>query len=220
MSQENKQPQDDRRPPPEAEAQSECPSQPAPAGGPEAASAQAQPPAASAANDVAALHQEIAELRDKNLRLLAELQNQQKRFMREREEALRYAEAELARELLVVLDDLERTLAAATNTPDVATLTDGVRIVYEHFLKVLKRCHIEPIEAVGRPFDPAFHEALLQQPSAEYPAGTVVAELARGYRMRERLLRPSRVIVSSGAPPAPGAEATPTGNPDSEKEER
>ncbi len=80
--------------------------------------------------------------------------------------------------------------------------------------------HIEPIEAVGQPFDPTFHEALLQQPSAEHPAGTVVAELARGYRMRERVLRPSRVVVSSGPATASEAAAPPADSADGEKKER
>jgi len=157
-------------------------------------------------DELTQLRREVAELRDKNLRLVAELQNQQKRTQREKQEALRYAEAEFARDLLVVLDDLNRTLEVANTAADVQTVVDGVRIIYEHFLKVLEQRQIKCIEAVGKPFNPAFHEALMQQPSPEHPAGTVLGETARGYTMHERVLRPSRVILSSGPPPTPADE--------------
>jgi molecular chaperone GrpE len=161
-------------------------------------------------DELALLRREVAELRDKNLRLMAELQNQQKRAQREKQEAQRFAEAELARALLNVLDDLERAQEAARSAQDAQAVAEGVRLVSEHFLKVLRDHHVAPIEALGRPFDPAFHEAMLQQPSAEQAAGTVLQEIARGYTMHERVLRPSRVVVSSGPPvtdtPAGGAQ--------------
>lgn len=150
------------------------------------------------------LQREVEELRDKNLRLVAELQNQQKRAQRDRQEAVRFAEADFARDLLVVLDDLERTQDSAQAASDAQAVADGVRIIYEHFLKLLKDHGIMPIEALGQPFDPTYHEAMMQKPSEEYPAGTVMQELARGYTMHERVLRSSRVIVSTGAPDAAG----------------
>lgn len=149
-------------------------------------------------DELTAARREVAELRDKNLRLLAEAQNQQKRAEREKQELRRYAEFELARELLVLIDDLERTADAARAVPNSQAVADGVRIVSEHFQKILRDHGIAPIEAVGRPFDPSFHEALLKQPSDEHPAGVVLQELARGYTMHERVLRPSRVAVSGG----------------------
>jgi molecular chaperone GrpE len=147
---------------------------------------------------------EVEELREKNLRLMAEMRNLQQRFQREREDALRYAEADFAREMLLIADDLERTLAAVTNADEASSskLLEGVRIVYDHFQKVLRGRRIEPIEAVGQPFDPHEHEALMQQPSDKHPPGTVMAESVRGYRMHTRVLRPSKVVVSSG--PGPG----------------
>lgn len=189
------------------------PAAPEAAPAPDAAPAPAAGPAPAPADEPAALQRELAELRERNLRLLAEVQNAQKRAQREKQEALRYAEAELARDLLVIIDDLERTLDAARSAGDAPAVVDGVRIVYEHFLKVLRQRHIEPIEAVGRPFNPALHEALLQRPSDEHPAGTVVEELARGYRMHERVLRPSRVVVSAG----PAAAPAPAGPPPKEE---
>jgi molecular chaperone GrpE len=159
-------------------------------------------------DELSAARREVAELRDKNLRLLAEAQNQQKRAERERQELRRFAEFELARELLVLIDDLERTADAARAIPQGQAIADGMRIVSEHFQKILRDHGIAPIEAVGRPFDPSFHEALLQQPSDQHPAGIVLQELARGYTMHERVLRPSRVAVSSGSvQPASGAPA-------------
>jgi molecular chaperone GrpE len=186
--------------------------EPAPTAGqkpPEAVADSTMPGAAAAPpaeDELTRARRELDELRDKNLRLVAELQNQQKRTQREKQEALRYAEAEFARDLLVVLDDLNRTLEVASTAADVQTVVDGVRIIYEHFLKVLEQRQIKCIEAVGKPFNPAFHEALMQQPSPEHPAGTVLAETARGYTMHERVLRPSRVILSSGPPPTPADE--------------
>ncbi len=155
-------------------------------------------------DELTALRREIDDLRDKNLRLLAEVQNAGKRAEREKQESLRYAEADFAKDLLQVLDDLERTLQAAQTAADPQALAQGVRMVHDHFLKVLRARHIVPIDAAGQPFDPAHHEALLQQPSEEHPAGTVMQEVARGYKMHERVLRPTRAIVSSG--PGPGAQ--------------
>lgn len=158
--------------------------------------------AAAAAPPEDVIRREVAELRDKNLRLMAELQNQQKRIDRERQELRRYAEADLARELLAVLDDLQRAYQAADANEHTQAMAEGVRLVGERFSKVLRDHNIVPIEAVGHPFDPTFHEAVLQQPSHELPAGTVLEEVAQGYLMHDRVLRPSRVIISSGPPAA------------------
>ncbi len=160
-------------------------------------------------DELTALRHEAEALRDKNLRLMAESQNQHKRAQREQQEALRFAEAEFARDLLVLLDDLERTQESIKAATDVQPVADGVRMIYEHFVKVLNQRQIEPIEALGKPFNPAFHEAISQQPSDEHPAGTVIQEIGRGYTMHERVLRPSRVIVSGGPRkdgPQPGEE--------------
>jgi molecular chaperone GrpE len=157
-------------------------------------------------DELTRLRREVEELRERNLRLLAEAQNTHKRAQREKQEALRFAESALAGELLHVLDNLERASDAANTATEARPVADGVRIVLEHFRKVLADREIRPIDAVGKPFDPTFHQAMLQQPSDEYPAGTVLQELARGYTMHERVLRPARVIVSTG-PAAGGASA-------------
>ncbi|MCK4340897.1 MAG: nucleotide exchange factor GrpE [Phycisphaerae bacterium] len=173
---------------------------------PDEAVATEDQPRAEAEDELTKLRREVEELREKNLRIIAESQNLQKRAQREQQEAVRFAEAEFVRELLVVLDDFERTQESAKSAADVQSVADGVRIVYEHFLKVLNQHGIKPIEAVGRPFDPTYHAAMMQQPSDEHPAGTVMQEMARGYTMHERVLRPSRVIVS-GDPAREQSEA-------------
>ena len=162
-------------------------------------------------DEVTKLRREVEELRDKNLRLVAEQQNLQKRALRDKQEALRYAESAFATQLLVVLDDFDRTFESAQSATDVAVVADGMRIVYEHFLKVLQQHGIQPIDALGKPFDPSYHEAMMQQPSEEHPAGTILQEMARGYTMHDRVLRPSRVIVSGG-PPSSGGDSQPEAN--------
>ena len=84
---------------------------------------------------------------------------------------------------------------AATAT-DIAPVAEGVKIVYDQFLKILGDHHIEPIDAVGQPFDPTFHEAVMQQPSREHPPGSVHQQLARGYMMHGRVIRPAKGIVA------------------------
>ena len=190
-----------RKKPKPDEIQTDAPAVAAPEPEPGLPEAQAPPPTeAEKPPELAAAEQEIERLRDENLRLVAELRNLRQRTQREKAEALKYAEADFARELLVLLDDLERAQAAAPAAENVQALAEGVRIVHEHFLKVLRDRGIQPIEALGRPFDPELHQALSQQPSAECPAGTVMQELARGYRMHGRVIRPAKVVVSSGPP--------------------
>ncbi len=144
------------------------------------------------------LRQERDELNDKYLRAVAESRNIQQRAQRDKQESLRYAEADFARDLMIVLDDLNRTIESAADATDPAAVVAGVKLVHDNFLKVLRQRHIEEIEAVGQPFDPDVHEALLHQPSDEVPAGTVLQEIARGYRMHDRVIRSARVVVSSG----------------------
>ena len=148
------------------------------------------------ADELTRLRQELQEARDRNLRAVAEMQNQQRRAQRDKEDSLKFAESQFAKELLVVLDGLERAREAAGTATDVAPVAEGVRIVYDQFLKILSDHHIEPIDAVGQPFDPSFHEAVMQQPSPAHSSGTVLQQLARGYQMHGRVIRPAKVIVA------------------------
>jgi molecular chaperone GrpE len=138
-----------------------------------------------------------AEERDKFLELLqrtqADFENYQKRNRRELELERKYALTPLARDLLPVLDNLERALAYA-NAGD--SLAQGVRMVRSQLLDILRRHHIVPIAAEGQPFDPNQHEALLHEPSGEHPPGTVIRVLEPGYVYHDRVLRPAKVAVS------------------------
>ncbi|KPK86575.1 MAG: hypothetical protein AMJ81_00875 [Phycisphaerae bacterium SM23_33] len=136
-------------------------------------------------------------------RVSADFINYQKRVQRDITEARDFANADLIRELLGVLDDMERALQAArANHSQDDPLLAGMQLVYGKALEVLGRFGLQPIEAQGRPFDPTRHEAMMQQPSAEHQSPTVLSELQRGYELKGRVLRPARVVVSS--PPQEG----------------
>jgi molecular chaperone GrpE len=167
-------------------------------GGPPEANAEAAPvPAASEAD----------EWKDKYLRARAELSNYQKRAQKDRTDSIRYAVADLARALLPVLDNLDRAVEAATGaTGGTEALAEGARLTRDMFVKVLKEFDVTEIEAEGQPFDPAVHEALMEQPSDKHPNRTVLQQVAKGYRLHDRVLRPARVIVSKGEVQADGGK--------------
>ena len=147
----------------------------------------------------AELEAELARVKDERLRAEADLQNARRRAARDSEEAERRGEARAFGALLSLIDDLERARASAEG--EVAgPLAEGVAMVLMRALDELSRLGITPIDPQGAPFDPREHEALLSADSAEHPAGTVSRVIARGYRHGDRLLRPARVAVSTGAP--------------------
>jgi molecular chaperone GrpE len=140
---------------------------------------------------------EVEEWKDKYLRAKAELLNYQRRADKNQGEALRYANANLAKVLLPVLDDLERVTATQADEIDNAkVILDGVKLTLDNFLKILRDFHIVPIEAEGKPFDPQVHEAVMEDSSVEHPQRMVLKEIARGYQLHDRVLRPARVTVS------------------------
>jgi molecular chaperone GrpE len=135
-------------------------------------------------------------LKDKLLRAHAELENYRKRVQREREEDRRYAAAPFARDLLPVLDNLQRAVDAADKGGTVEDLRQGVRMVLQQANELLGRFQVRPIEAAGKPLDPNYHEAITQMPS-DQPPMTVLQEVERGYTLHDRVLRPSKVIVAA-----------------------
>lgn len=143
--------------------------------------------------DVERLEREIADLRDRSVRTLADFDNYRKRAERERQEMRRYALLEPMRELVEVVDNLERAAAAAGSAED---LKQGVDMILRQLGDFLRRHGIVPIEAEGELFDPAFHEAVSRQESDEVEEPTVAQELQKGYRLHERLVRPARVVVA------------------------
>jgi len=183
---------------------------------PEPAEPTAEPeaaaPAAPAAppRDAAALERELEECRDKLLRAKAENQNLVRRTAVEKSEAIRYANEVLMKALLPVVDGFERTLAAARESENSKALVEGVSLVYEQMLKVLRDNGVTPIEALGKAFDPVHHSAAMQQPSPDHEPGTVLHELQKGYRLCERVIRPAHVVIAG----KPAAETSPVTDAD------
>jgi molecular chaperone GrpE len=138
-------------------------------------------------------------------RTRADLENYQKRTQRDLAVERRYAQMPLAGDLLGPLDNLERATAAALQAGDTGSLAQGVTMVVAQLLDVLRRHGITRIEALGKEFDPNLHQAVMQQPSAEHPPGTVVMVLESGYLFHDRVLRPARVAVA--VEPAPAGQS-------------
>lgn len=151
--------------------------------------------AAAPGGDIAALIKERDEARDQALRARAEFINYQKRSKQQAEADRLYAIGNLGHDLLDVLDNLDRA-AEALRSSGQEGVASGLEMVHRQFLAVMAKYGVEPIEAIGQPFDPNFHDALMRQPSADAPEGCVVAELSRGYKIHDRVLRPSKVAVS------------------------
>jgi molecular chaperone GrpE len=130
-------------------------------------------------------------------RTRADFENYQKRMQRDLAEERRYAHAAFARELLPILDNLQRALDAARQEGEKGPLIQGVTLVQTQLLDIFRRFGITPIDAQGQPFDPRLHEAVLEEPRADVPAGTVLRVLEPGYRLHDRILRPARVVVAA-----------------------
>ncbi|MDO4558180.1 MAG: nucleotide exchange factor GrpE [Planctomycetia bacterium] len=146
----------------------------------------------------ATLQRELEAANDRILRISAELDNYRKRVQREVQEERRYAAMPLMRELLPVVDNLKRTIEAAEKSGGgVDGLLEGVVMVLDQFESALARHGCVKIEACGKSFDPNFHDAILQRPSTEVAPNMVLAETLTGYRLHDRVVRPSQVIVSA-----------------------
>jgi molecular chaperone GrpE len=143
--------------------------------------------------EVAKLRREIADLRDRTMRTLADFDNFRKRSERERQETRKYALLEPLRDFLEVVDNLGLALSAAGSADD---LKRGVEMIHRQMQELLRRLGVQEIEALNQPFDPALHEAVQREEDPTVKTPTVVGELRRGYRLHERLLRPSMVKVA------------------------
>ena len=154
------------------------------------------PEAADAARS--ALEKEGDELYDRVLRVSAEFDNYRKRVEKERRDLFEYAGADVLTDLLPIVDDLERALAAPAGA-DAEAYRKGVEIIYKQMRELLKRRNVTPVSAVGADFDPHVHQAVIQEVSDAHREGEVMAELRRGYRMGDRLLRPAMVKVAKSS---------------------
>jgi len=143
----------------------------------------------------------VAALEDRLLRTAADFDNYKKRAAREREEYVRLANERLLKELLPILDDLERALAAVREHEE-ATVEEGVRLVHRSLASLLERNGVQEIETNGK-FDPHVHEALLSQPS-EAEEGSVIDVVQKGYTLGDRVVRPARVVIAAAPPDGDG----------------
>ncbi len=144
------------------------------------------------------LETELAEAQGRALRAQAELENFRKRSRREIEEGQKYSKIPLIRDLLPVIDNLERALEAASQDAAAGTLKEGVQMVAQQLQSMLAQHHCVPIDAEGTPFDPNFHEAISELPHPDVERGHIAIVHQVGYRVHDRVVRPSQVIVSSG----------------------
>ncbi len=142
------------------------------------------------------LRAELEAARDRELRLRAELDNTRKRAARELEERLRHANLPLLKDLLPVIDNVDRAIEAAEKNAEADALLEGLKMVRQQLEYALTLHHCRRIEALGEPFDPNVHHAVMQQPSDEYPDNTVMMVTQDGYLLHDRVVRPSQVIVS------------------------
>ncbi|WP_120498321.1 nucleotide exchange factor GrpE [Kiloniella sp. EL199] len=163
---------------------------------------------------VAELDAQNAQLTDKLLRTMADMENLRNRTRRDKEDAIKYAPQKLVTDLIGVMDNLQRALSAvseeaAEGNEDLKTLRDGVEMTNREMLKVFEKHNITEVEAMGARMDPHSHEALFEIPDPSQPEGTIVQVIQPGFRLHDRLLRPARVGVAKGGPVA-GAEKVDT----------
>ena len=143
------------------------------------------------------LRKQLNEKQDRLLRALAEVDNVKRRTQREREEYVRYANESLVRELLPAIDNFDRALEAARATGEAAQVVEGVALIQRELLKVLERVGVTRYSALGERFDPNRHEAIGRVMSGTHPPDTVAAEMAPGYLLNGRVLRPAQVLVAA-----------------------
>jgi molecular chaperone GrpE len=150
--------------------------------------------------------EEIRQLKDRVLRIAAEMDNTRKRLERERTDAVTYANENIIREMLPIVDNLERALQHGEKDANKKSLLEGVAITLKGFKDTLARFGCASFEATGKVFDPNLHEAVMQQEAGEHPENTVLQEVRKGYLLHERLLRPAMVVVSK-LPKKPSGQA-------------
>ena len=135
-------------------------------------------------------------LKDQLKRIAAEFDNYKKRIERDRIQLIDNANADLVKALLIVLDDLERSIEISEKNKDYETFIDGIQLVYKNFLKILENQGLKSMQSVGTPFDPEKHEALLQIDSKDKDSNIVIDEHIKGYSFKEKVLRHAKVVVS------------------------
>lgn len=142
------------------------------------------------------LETEISELKDKLLRRAAEFENYKRRTENDQLNLIKYAAEPIIQNLLPIVDDFERSLLHIENAKDINAVKEGIKLVYDKLIKALKVQGVEKINSVGEPFDVEYHEALMQKPAEGVEPHTVVEEIEKGYKYKDKIIRHAKVIVS------------------------
>ena len=153
---------------------------------------------ASSATETAALKAALADANDRNLRLMAEFDNFRRRSAKEQLDIIETANGKLLEKLSEVQDNFERAFASENKAKDLDAFEKGMQMIYNQFAKILSDAGLEQIDPTGAEFDPNMHEALMQQPSETIPEGHVVTVFQKGYKLKNKILKTAKVIVSSG----------------------
>ena len=166
--------------------------------------------------DLQKAKEELAEEKDKFIRLQAETDNFRKRLSREKDEFSQYANERLFKELIPIFDNLERALEDPSN--DIKVLNEGLEMILKQFSSFLKKENVELINAIGEQFDPTIHEVLTSEESSEHEENTIITQFVKGYTINSRVLRPSQVVISK-KPSEAKEDSKDEAEEDSDKEE-
>jgi len=147
-------------------------------------------------NEINSLKEQLAAEKDRLLRLSAEFENYKKRKQREIDEFRKFANETIFRQMLPVVDNLERAIASAEKKLDEGILLEGVKLIHKHIFKLLEMFSVKVVNAGNEPFDPTFHQAVTRHETDEFPENTVTTVLQNGYLLHDRLIRPAMVVVS------------------------
>lgn len=147
-------------------------------------------------NTIEKMQSEIDKLNNQYLRLAADFDNYRKRQMQEREALLKYGAEDTLKKLIETLDTIDRAVASTEKLEDVKAVKDSYNIVFKQLFDALNKIGLEVIETKDATFDPNLHEAVMQTPTSEYPEHTIIAELQKGYKLGDRVLRPALVNVA------------------------
>ncbi len=145
---------------------------------------------------ISELKEEIDKINNQYIRLAADFDNYRKRQMQEREALLKYGAEETLKKMIEALDNIDRAKKSVENIDDVNTVKESYDIVFKQIFDILNKMGLETIDTVGKEFDPNLHEAVMQTPTTEQPENTIIAELQKGYKLGDKVLRPSLVNVA------------------------
>lgn len=147
-------------------------------------------------DEIASLKSELEKVNNQYIRLAADFDNYRKRQQQEREALLKYGAEETLKKMIEALDNIDRAKKSVENVDDANTVKDSYNIVFKQIYDVLEKIGLEVIDTKDKEFDPNWHEAVMQTPTSEYPENTIIAELQKGYKLGDKVLRPSLVNVA------------------------